>query len=36
MTNAGTSCGAIPAKLSDNERAIVVAGLAKLVKDMNQ
>ena len=30
------ACGAIPAKLSDRLRAIVIAGLAKLVDDVNQ
>ena len=34
--NAGTSLGAIPAKLSLSDRAIVIAGLAKLVEDVNQ
>jgi hypothetical protein len=34
--NSGAEAGAIPAKLSDNVRAIVTAGLAKLVDDVNQ
>ena len=34
--NAGTSPGAIPAKVSDKLRATVMAGLAKLVEDVNQ
>lgn len=32
----GTFCGAIPAKLSERLRATVIAGLAKLVDDVNQ
>lgn len=36
MTNAGTDAGAIPANESDNVRATVTAGLAKLVDDVNQ
>jgi hypothetical protein len=35
-TNGGTSCGAIPAKLSERLRATVMAGLAKLVDEVNQ
>ena len=35
-TNAGADAGAMPAKLSDRVRAIVTAGLAKLVDDVNQ
>ena len=34
--NSGTSCGAIPAKVSDRLRATVIAGLAKLVEEVNQ
>jgi len=34
--NIGTSAGAIPAKLSDRLRATVIAGLAKLVDEVNQ
>ena len=34
--NAGTSAGAIPAKLFERLRAIVIAGLAKLVEEVNQ
>jgi hypothetical protein len=32
----GADEGLIPAKLSDNVRAIVTAGLAKLVLEVNQ
>jgi hypothetical protein len=32
----GTECGAIPEKLFVNARAIVTAGLAKLVEAVNQ
>ena len=32
----GTSRGAMPAKVSDRLRAIVIAGLAKLVEEVNQ
>jgi hypothetical protein len=35
-TNGGTDAGAIPAKESESIRAIVTAGLAKLVDDVNQ
>jgi hypothetical protein len=35
-TNAIIPAGAIPAKVSDNERAIVTAGLAKEVEAVNQ
>ena len=34
--NPGTSAGAMPAKLFDSDRAIVIAGLAKLVDEVNQ
>ena len=34
--NIGTDEGLIPAKLSDSVRAMVTAGLAKLVEDVNQ
>jgi hypothetical protein len=34
--NTGAEAGAIPAKESDSVRAIVTAGLAKLVEDVNQ
>ena len=34
--NSGTLAGAIPAKVSDSERAIVIAGLANEVEDVNQ
>jgi len=34
--NAMTPAGAIPAKVSDNERAIVTAGLANEVEAVNQ
>src|SRR5579871_3858463 len=33
---AATLCGAIPAKVSDNDRAIVTAGLANEVEAVNQ
>jgi hypothetical protein len=33
---AGTSPGAIPAKLFDRLRTTVIAGLAKLVDEVNQ
>lgn len=32
----GAEAGAMPAKVSDRVRAIVTAGLAKLVDDVNQ
>jgi len=32
----GTEDGAMPAKVSENIRPIVVAGLAKLVEEVNQ
>ena len=35
-TKAGTQAGAIPAKLLLNDRARVMAGLAKLVDEVNQ
>ena len=35
-TNAGIELGAMPAKVFENVRAIVTAGLAKLVDDVNQ
>ena len=35
-TNAGTSIGAMPANVSDSERAIVTAGLANEVEAVNQ
>ena len=35
-TNIGAEDGAIPAKLSDRVRAMVTAGLAKLVDEVNQ
>ena len=35
-TNAGTEAGAMPAKVSENVRASVTAGLAKLVELVNQ
>ena len=34
--NMGTSTGAMPAKLFDRLRATVIAGLAKLVDEVNQ
>ena len=34
--NIGADDGAIPAKVFDSVRAIVTAGLAKLVDDVNQ
>jgi hypothetical protein len=34
--NPGTSTGAIPANVSLRLRASVIAGLAKLVEDVNQ
>ena len=34
--NIGADDGAIPANVSDSMRAIVTAGLAKLVDDVNQ
>ena len=33
---AGTEAGAIPAKVSENIRPMVMAGLAKLVEEVNQ
>lgn len=36
MMNAGTELGAIPAKVFENSREIVTAGLAKLVDEVNQ
>ena len=36
MMNAGASAGRMPANVSDNERAIVTAGLANDVEDVNQ
>jgi hypothetical protein len=36
MMKAITPVGAIPAKVSDNERAIVTAGFAKDVEAVNQ
>jgi hypothetical protein len=35
-TNGGTEDGAIPAKVSENIRPTVMAGLAKLVEEVNQ
>src|SRR5215208_5558191 len=35
-TKAGIDLGAIPAKVSENVRAIATAGFAKLVDDVNQ
>src|SRR5690349_21612211 len=35
-TNKGTDSGAMPANVSDSERATVTAGLAKLVELVNQ
>jgi hypothetical protein len=32
----GTDAGAIPAKLAENIRPMVIAGLAKLVDEVNQ
>ena len=32
----GALAGAMPAKVSDNVRPMVTAGLAKLVEDVNQ
>ena len=32
----GTEAGVMPAKVSENMRAMVTAGLAKLVEDVNQ
>ena len=34
--NIGADAGAMPAKVSDRVRAMVTAGLAKLVEDVNQ
>jgi hypothetical protein len=34
--NSGTSLGEIPAKVSERLLATVIAGLAKLVEDVNQ
>ena len=34
--NIGADDGSMPAKLSDSVRAIVTAGLAKLVDEVNQ
>ena len=34
--NAGTSVGRIPAKVSDSDRAMVIAGLANDVEAVNQ
>ena len=34
--NSGTSTGAIPAKVSDKDRAMVTAGFAKEVDAVNQ
>ena len=34
--NIGADDGSMPAKVSDSVRAIVTAGLAKLVDDVNQ
>jgi hypothetical protein len=34
--NNGTSAGRIPAKVFDNDRAMVTAGLAKEVEAVNQ
>ena len=36
MMKAGTSTGDMPAKLFDMLRTIVIAGLAKLVDEVNQ
>lgn len=36
IINPSTFAGLTPAKLSDRERAIVMAGLAKLVDDVHQ
>ena len=35
-TKAGTDAGAIPAKVSENIRPTLIAGLAKLVELVNQ
>ena len=35
-TNAGTSAGRIPVNVSDNARAIVIAGFANEVEEVNQ
>ena len=35
-TKTGTDAGAMPAKVSENIRAMVTAGLAKLVELVNQ
>ena len=35
-TNARTEVGAMPAKVSENIRAMVTAGLAKIVEQVNQ
>ena len=35
-TNIGTDAGSMPAKVSEKMRAIVTAGLAKLVDEVNQ
>ena len=34
--NAGAEAGAIPAKVSENIRPIVIAGLAKLVEEVKK
>ena len=34
--NAGTEAGAMPAKVSENIRPMVIAGLAKLVEDVKK
>ena len=36
MMNIGAEAGSMPAKVSESVRAIVTAGLAKLVDDVNQ
>ena len=36
MTNPGTDAGAMPAKVSENMRPTLIAGLAKLVELVNQ
>ena len=35
-TNPGADAGAMPAKVAENIRPIVIAGLAKLVEAVNQ
>jgi hypothetical protein len=36
ITNGGTSCGRMPAKVSERDLAIVMAGFAKDVEAVNQ